>query len=143
MKKYLLVSIMLLCISPTFQSCKLFQGIQVVSPFNAELVKDINALGMEIDLLYTTMEAQSDKSFDTYSSQYGSMEVLSNSIVARVESMPKSGLMITQAKSVQSVILEYKKTHQDKIKLNNSQINGNKIYLRGILKPLYVSAMAL
>lgn len=143
MKKFLLFLCITFAIAPTFQSCKLLQGVQMTSPFSAELVKDINALGMEADMLYVTMEAQSDKVFDTYASQYGSMEVLSNSIVARLEGMPKSVPMLIQAKSLQDLIIKYKATHKGKIKLNNSEINGNRAYFKSLHKPLLVSAMAL
>lgn len=143
LKKSFLIGFVLLSFSPTFQSCKLFQPIQITSPFSAELVKDINALGMEADMLYATLEAQSDKAFDTYASQYGSMEVLSNSIVARLEAMPKSAPMLIQAKSMQDLIVSYKSTHKRKIKLNDSEIRGNRAYFKSLLKPLFVSAMAL
>ncbi len=143
MKRLILFAFIALTFAPTFQSCKLLQPIQVTSPFSAELVRDINALGMEADMLYATMEAQSDKLFDTYASQYVSMEVLSNSIVDRLEAMPKSAAMLRQANDVKATIVKYKNDHKFKIKLNDSEIRTNRNYLKDHIKPLRVSAISL
>lgn len=119
------------------------QGVQIVSPFNADLVKDINSLAMQYDLFSVTIEQATDKSYDTYAADYASMEVLSNSISARVDAMPKSGLMLKQADLVRDVVLQYKDYHKTKIKINNSEIRTNRIYFKDIIKPLLVSSMAL
>ena len=143
MKKYLLLLCITFALTPTFQSCKLMQGVQIVSPFNADLVKDINSLAMQYDLFSVTIEQATDKAYDTYAADYASMEVLSNSIAARVDAMPKSGLMLKQADLVRDVVLQYKDYHKTKIKINNSEIRTNRIYFKDIVKPLLVSSMAL
>ena len=143
MKKYLLFLCILFTVAPTFQSCKLLQPIQITSPFSAELVRDINFLGMQYDGFSARIEGSADKTFDTYDTDYSAMEILSNSIVARVEVMPKSGVMLRQAKFVQDMLLNYKDRHKTRIKLNDSEIRTNRVYFRDQLKPLLVSSMAL
>lgn len=143
MKKLLLFLCITFVFAPTFQSCKIFQPIQITSPFSAELVRDTKDLAFSYDLFSVTILESTDKSYDTYVSEYNSMEVLAGNIKARVDAMPKSGLMQRQANDVVDILTKYKEYHKSKIKLNDSEIRTNRTYFKDHVQPLLVSAMAL
>lgn len=143
LKMFFLSAFFAIALTPSFQSCRMLQGVQIVSPYSAELVRDVNALTMDYDMFSVTIEQAADKGYETYAPDYNSMEVLSNSIAARLEAMPKSGAMLKQAELVRNVLLQYKNYHKEKVNLNDAEIRTNRVYFKDIVKPLLVSAMAL
>ncbi len=143
MKKYIIIALFAISFTPTFQGCKLFQRVQITSPYNAELVRDVKDLAFTFDLFSVTMLESPEKGYNDHIPDYNAMEALAASIKERVSAMPKSGLMQRQASDVLDIIIKYKKYHKDNAVLNDSEIRTNRDYFKGHIRPLIASSSAL
>lgn len=130
------------CLLVLFNSCV---SVKLVPDYSETIENQIIASQKQNEKLYISLlELPQDKrTYTSVSQEYLEIESNINSIFFQYQAREKNEDFVKMAKLLKDNFMQYKKEHQDKKTLSDSEINLYIAYINGFWQPLLTAERAL